>query len=104
MDQLQYVMLAFSYNVTILLRLLAAPGGHMSINSVTIIGFVDNVIKVDRNITVIVAYSLGEKQITRHDVYLLTIDEELDARSVIITMKTMGVDLRLCLAILSVGI
>ena len=65
MDQLQYVILVFSYDLTRLLCLLAAPGGHMSINSVTIIGSVGNVIKVGQNITVIVEYSLGEKQITR---------------------------------------
>ena len=36
--------------------------------------------------------------------YLLTIDEDLDDGSVIITTKTMGVDMHLCQALLSVGI
>ena len=53
------MILASSGNVIILLCLLAAPGGHMSITSFSIIGPVGNVIKVGQFITVIAGYSLG---------------------------------------------
>ena len=98
-------MLAFSSNVIILLCLLAAPGGHMSITSVNITGPVGNVIKVGQLITVLAGYSLGRhKHIVLLSYCLMIIDEDVNGGKVSINLRGLVVNIPLCDALSDIGL
>ena len=103
---MQYVILAFSNNVTRLLCLLAAPGGHMSITSLSIIGPVGNVIKVGQFITVIAGYSLGNYNIPYCTLSycLMIIDEDVNGGTVDINVEGAVLNITLCDALSYIGL
>ena len=103
---MQYVILVFSNNLTRLLCLLAAPGGHMSITSLSIIGPVGNVIKVGQFITVLVVYSLGNyNHIILYLSYcLMIIDENVTDGTVDINIEGAVLNIPLCDALSYIGL